>query len=165
MASPSVEMKVEGGGGGGRRAGGDPTREILRMNKALRKSENTRKNSLSKTFLVHLGAGRERRRRDPSTIASIPSRYQVFYHHSTQAKGFSSQSSRFVEHLNIVSSSFALSSESLPVLSLFVLKDESPGPGSYTDPVSSLNAHPNSSSTAGSGGFASKVRIYTYVMH
>ena len=37
MASPSVQMKVEGGGGGG--TGGDPTREILRRNKALRKSK------------------------------------------------------------------------------------------------------------------------------
>jgi hypothetical protein len=113
MASPSLQIQLEGGGRGGT---GDPTREILRMNKALRKS-------------------RERRRRDPSTIASIPSRYQVFFHRSTQAKGFSSQSSRFQEHLNF---------------------DDSPGPGSYTTTHSSLDTHPMSSSTAGSGGFASK---------
>ena len=41
-------------------------------------------------------------------------------------------------------------------LSLSV-QDDSPGPGSYTTPHSSLNTHPTSSSAAGSGGFASKV--------
>ncbi|CAI8031564.1 O(6)-methylguanine-induced apoptosis 2 [Geodia barretti] len=130
MASPSLQIKLEGGGRGGT---GDPTREILRRNKALRKSER-RERILTQRFcplLVPGGAGRERRRRDPSTIASIPSRYQVFFHRSTQAKGFQSQSSRFQEHINV---------------------DDSPGPGSYTTPHSSLNTHPTSSSTAGSGG-------------
>ena len=38
----------------------------------------------------------------PSTSASIPSRYQTFFHASTESRGFNSQATRFQEHLNVV---------------------------------------------------------------
>ena len=49
-------------------------------------------------------SGVKRRRSEPSTTASIPSRYQVSYHQCSETRGFNSQSVRFQHHLNTVRS-------------------------------------------------------------
>ena len=100
MASPSVQIRVEGGGGRGR-GGATPGLHRLTRNKGLRKSKKVKSLCL-KPFLACFPPGVGRRSSEPSTNASIPSRYQAFFYASSEAKGFNSQASRFQEQLNVV---------------------------------------------------------------
>ena len=150
MAAPSVQIRVQGDGKGG--STGASTRSVLRKSSRLRNSR--------------VGNSRYG---DPSTNASIPSRYQAFFYTSSEARGFNAQATRFQNQLNVVYIHCPLI---LNYTEFFHhthththTQNDTPGPGTYSTPIFSLNTHSTSASKAGRGAFASKVYIIYSFIH